>query len=83
MKGNLILIPIGEINQNKLTKLNNNFKSVLKNKKVVIAKELSEINKDDCQILIASLGITNFTQVKNLKNQLDLQPFEVLGWLSL
>ena len=44
---------------------------------------LLEAGADDCQILIASLGITNFTQVENLKSRLNLQSFEVLGWLSL
>lgn len=82
-KGKIFLIPLGDVNEEKLNRFNEIMQKVIKGKKVVNTKNLSDVRYDDCQLLIASIGITKIQEIKNVKNKLDLQAAPIAGWLSL
>ncbi|MBO8228683.1 hypothetical protein HA150_07190 [Prochlorococcus marinus XMU1414] len=79
----IAFINIGEINNDKLEIFKKKITTFLKNKKILITKDLVKASDFDHQIILTELGSAKRSQIYTLKNQLKLQGKDTKGWILI
>ncbi|MBI96490.1 hypothetical protein CL656_05040 [bacterium] len=81
--GNIALIPIGEIPESALIKLNQNLEQFIKNRQIKLTKDITEATKYANLIIVTALGVTKRREVLETSKKLLWQKKPVIGVLAL
>ena len=77
------IIPAGSINIKDVEKLAVELNKGLKEKELIVTKDLIRSAESNSQIIVLSIGLISREQLKTLKNMLDLQGGKLEGWIEL
>ena len=82
-EGAIALIPLGNINNVEIQKINENLKNSLKEREIIITKKIGVATRYPEILLLAELGITSKKELSEVCSRLAQQNNKVLGLLVL
>ncbi len=81
--GQVALIPLGRIPSKQLDEFSSQLRKALKNRDLVITRDLLETRNCSTQLFLCAPGYVKTTQINDVRDQVSLQGKPITGWVML